>query len=127
MRLSKYLAASTEAALMFPALLFMAALFVRNLQPTQYQPAHTAEQIVVWYSQRTHLALWVFLMAMPLTVLITGLAVLLKRWRRDDALRMATKQAWEAIRGHFATAVIAAATVSAGGVLAIVALHLLTD
>ena len=40
--------AATELALIFPAALFMTALFVRNLQPPQYEPAHTAERIVTW-------------------------------------------------------------------------------
>jgi hypothetical protein len=46
--------AATELTLIFPAALFMTALFVRNLQPQQYEPAHTAQQIVMWYVRDGH-------------------------------------------------------------------------
>jgi len=118
--------ATAEVLLIFPSALFMTALFVRNLQPLQYEPAHTAQQIVNWYAARTHLALWGFLIALPLVVFIAGSASLLRAWRTDAALRDSARRASEALRSHFASVIVAAATLVSVGILAIVALHLVT-
>jgi hypothetical protein len=127
MTISKYAIAATEMLLIFPAALFMAALFLRNVQPLQYEPAHTAQQIVTWYAMRPRIGLWVFLIALPLTVLVTGCATLLRRWSDELALRQAAQQTLAAVRAQLATVMLATATLTAGGILAIVALHLLTD
>lgn len=127
MRSSKYTLAATELLLIFPAVLFMAALFIRNVQPEQYEPAHTAQQIVLWYAARTRLGLWIFLIALPLTVLVTGSVTLFRRWNNEVQLRLGTRQALWVLGTHLTTAIIAAATLTAGGILAIVALHVLTD
>ena len=119
--------AATELLLIFPAALFMTALFVRNLQPLQYEPAHTAQRIVAWYAVRPRVGLWVLLIALPLAVLVTGCATLLRSWNDDVELRQAARHTLAAIRAHMATLFVAAATLTAGGVLAIVALHVLTD
>jgi hypothetical protein len=119
--------AATELLLIFPAALFMTALFVRNLQPLQYEPAHTAQRIVTWYAVRPRVGLWVLLIALPLAVLVTGCATLLRSWNDDVELRQAARHTLAAIRAHMATLFVAAATLTAGGVLAIVALHVLTD
>lgn len=127
MRLHKYAAATAEMLLIFPAALFMAALFVRNVQPLQYEPAHTAQEIVTWYAGRPRIGLWGFLIGLPLTVLVTGCATLLGRWSDEAELRRAARHTLAALRAHLATVMIAVATLTAGGVLAIVALHLVTD
>ena len=119
--------AATELLLIFPAALFMTALFVRNLQPQQYEPARSAQQIVMWYAARQHLGLWVLLIALPLAVLVIGCITLLRSWNEDAGLRQATRQTLSAIRAHLATLFVAASTLAAGGILAIVALHVLTD
>ncbi len=119
--------AATELLLIFPAALFMTALFVRNLQPLEYEPAHTAQRIVTWYSGRPHIGLWVLLIALPLAVLITGCVTLLRNWRDNVALRQAARFTLAAIRAHLAILLVAGATLTAGGILAIVALHVLTD
>jgi hypothetical protein len=62
-----------------------------------------------------------------LTVLVTGCATLLRSWNAEVELRQAARQTLAALRAHLATVLIAGATLTAGGVLAIVALHLLTD
>ena len=127
MNIMKRAIAATELLLIFPAALFMTALFVRNLQPLEYEPAHTAERIVTWYSGRPHIGLWVLLIALPLAVLITGCGTLLRNWRDDVALRQAARHTLAAIRAHLAMLLVAGATLTAGGILAIVALHVLTD
>ncbi|HXH37360.1 MAG TPA: hypothetical protein VNN08_01910, partial [Thermoanaerobaculia bacterium] len=57
--------AATEWILIFPASLFMTALIVRDIQPTNYEPAHTAQRLVDWFSARPHLGLDLFLIALP--------------------------------------------------------------
>jgi len=127
MNTTKRIIAAAELLLIFPAVLFMTAIFVRELQPQQYEPAHTAQLIVTWYAVRPRLGLWVLLMALPFAVLLIGCATLLRGWSDDDELRKAARQTLAAIRGHLATLIVAVATLTAGGILAIVALHSLTD
>lgn len=119
--------ATLEVMLIFPAALFMTALFVRNLQPQQYEPAHSAQRIVDWYAARTHLGLWFFLIAFPLAVLAIGVVSLVRSWRADAALRAATLECAGAVRRHFAVVVVALATAGSAGILSVVALHLLTE
>jgi hypothetical protein len=126
MRLPKYAIVASELLLIFPAALFMAALFVRNVQPLQYEPAHTAEQIVTWYAGRPDM-LSVFLIALPLTVLVSGCATLLRRWSHEIELRQAARDTLAALGAHWATVMVAGATLMAAGFLAIVALHVITD
>ena len=127
MKPTKYTLAATELLLIFPATLFMTALFMRNVQPQQYEPAHTAQQIVNWYAARPRLGLWVLLIALPLAVLVTGCGTLLRLWSNDAELRQATRQTVATLSAHLETLLIAGATVMAGGILAIVALHVITD
>ena len=117
--------AALEVLLIFPAALFMTALFVRNLQPQQFEPAHTAQRIVDWYAARTHVGLWLFLMALPLAVLLIGCASLVRSWRSDAVLRQATFDCARAVRRHFDVLIVALAAVSSAAILGIVALHLL--
>jgi hypothetical protein len=126
-KLSRCLLAGTEVLLIVPALLFMTALFARNVQPAQFEPARTAQQIVAWYAERPHVALWLFLIAFPLLVLISGCATLVPRWRYEPELRQATRDLITVLKAHWETAVVAIATTAAAGVLAIVALHVATD
>src|SRR5579862_8843062 len=90
--------ATTELLLIFPATLFMTALVVRTLQPLQNEPARTAQRIVMWYAEREW-TLWILLIALPLAVLVTGCATLI----RGNA-----RQTLAAIRAHPATLFIAA-------------------
>lgn len=127
MKTSKPLLAAIETILILPALLFMASLFLRQVQPQQYEPAHTAQRIVDWYAARPSLGLSLALIALPLLVLSSGAFTLFSSWKSDDQLRRDVWQAIESIRSHIATAVVALATATAAGILAIVALHVITD
>lgn len=118
--------ATLELALIFPAMLFMSALFIRNLQPQQFEPAHTAERIVAWYAARTQVGLWLFLIAFPLAVLLIGCVSLVRSWRSEAALQAAAFECAGAIRRHFAIVAVALASLASAGILAIVALHLIT-
>ena len=116
-----------ELLLVFPAVLFMTALFARSVQPVQFEPAHTAQQIVDWYAARPHVGLWLLLIALPLLVFGIGLATLLRAWGGDSEFRNGTLQAVALVRSHLSALAISVATAAAGGILTIVAFHLLTD
>lgn len=118
--------AALELLLIFPAALFMTALVVRHLQPLQDEPAHAAQQIVLWYAARPW-TLWVLLIALPLAVLVTGGAALLRDWNDNPELRQAARHPLVAVREHGATLFVAAATLTAGVVLAVVAVHMLRN
>jgi len=109
--------ATTQLLLIVPAALFMTAVVVRT---------NTTQQIVMWYAGRGW-TLWVLLIGLPLSVLVIGCTTLLESWNDDGALRQAAWQTPGAVRAHLATVLIAAATVAAGGVLAVVGLHMLAN
>src|SRR5690349_18056539 len=111
--------ATTELLLIFPAALFMTALFMRNLQSLQDEPAQTAQRIVMWYANRQW-TLWVLLIAMPLGVLVIGGATLLRGWKGDVEPSPDVQRTLAAYRDKPATLFVAAATLTAGGVLVIV-------
>jgi hypothetical protein len=120
--------AAAEIVLIFPAALFFTALFARNLQPMQYEPAHTAQRIVIWYTTRpVWFGLWTLLMALPFAVLIVGCATLIRGWQRDPALRQAARQVLAAIRTHVSILLVAGATLAAVSILLFVAVHAVTD
>jgi hypothetical protein len=119
--------AALELIFVFPAVLFMTALFARNLQPLQYEPAHTAQRIVNWYAARPHIGLWVLLIALPLLVVVIGAATLVRQWHSNHGLRDATLRTIRGIRCQAPSILIAGATATAGGILAIVALHVLAN
>ena len=116
-----------ELLLIFPASLFMLALFLRNVQPAAYEPARTAGHIVDWFAAQPHIGLHLSLIALPLSAFVLGCAAVIRAWRTDAQLRQSALQTVAAIRANFASLVIAAATVVAGAILAIVALHVITD
>jgi hypothetical protein len=115
--------ASTELLLIFPGSLFMAALFVRSAQPREYEPAHSAQRLVDWFSVHPHLALDVYLILMPLAAFVIGGATLLRNWQSNGHLR----ETVIALRAQLATLLIAGATLVAGGILFVVAVHMATD
>lgn len=119
--------ATLELVLIFPASLFMTALFVRNVQPQEVEPAHTAQRIVEWFAARTHVGLWLLLMAFPLAVLVIGCISLARSWRFRPELRRATIQCAIAIRRNLSTLLIALSTTAAAVILGIVALHAIAN
>lgn len=127
MSTAKRTIAATEWFLVFPGALFMTALVVRSLQPKQFEPAHSAQRLVDWFSARPHLGLDVFLIALPFAAFMVGCGALVRGWTRDAELRRAALTTLAAIRAHMATLLIAGATLVAGGIPAIVAAHMITD
>jgi hypothetical protein len=127
MNTTKRSLAIIECVLVFPAALFMTALFVRNIQPAPYQPAQTARWIVDWFSVRSHLGLHICLIALPFLAFIIGCLKVIRAWRGDAELRQAGCAVVAAVRAHLSVLFVAIATILAGGILAIVALHVITD
>jgi len=97
------------------------------VQPQPNEPAHTFALIVDWYAARPRTGLWVLLIALPCTVMVTGCGTLLRSWSHEAELRQVTRQTLTAIRAHLATLLIAVATLAASGFLTIVTLHVITD
>ena len=122
----KRIIAATELVLIFPAALFLTAVVARHLQSLQYEPARTAQQIVTWYSVR-YWTLWVLLISLPFAALLTGCVTLLRNSNGGTEERQAGRQPSAAIRTHLTTRIIAAATLAAGLILAVVALHMLAN
>jgi hypothetical protein len=122
------IAAATTLLLIFPAFLFITSLFVRQIQPAGLEPAQTAQRIVTWFTTGpVWLTLWLLLMALPFAVFVSGCATLLYVWHHDAGFRQAAAQIITAVRAHLATLLVATATATAGGILAIVAVHALSD
>lgn len=115
-----------ELVLIFPAVLFMTALVLRNLQPLQYEPARSAQQLVMWYAGRLW-TLWFLLLGLPLIVLVSGCAELLRSYNRDIVLPLASPKSLAIVRVHLSSLFIAATTLMAGVILAIVVLHVLAN
>jgi hypothetical protein len=111
-----------ELLLIVPATLFMAALFLRAVQPIM-----GTGHLIDWFSRHTLVGLGVFLFAMPLAAGIVGLAVILRSWRRDAALRRDALEVFAILRANLAYLLIAISTLTAGGILTIVALHMITE
>jgi hypothetical protein len=112
-----------QLLLIFPAALFMASLVVRNLGPMNYEPAHTAQQIVMWYAGRMW-TLRMLLFALPCVVLISGWAAL-RTWYRDT-VQLGTHRSLPSSLPHWPVRLVSVTTVASAGILAIVGFHVLT-
>ncbi len=126
MNTAKRAVAAGQLLLIFPAVLFMGALVVRELQPLQNEPAHTAQRVVMWYSARMW-TLWVLLITLPFAVLVTGCVTLARIWPDDVELLQAAQQTLARIHADRALLFVAATTLTATAVLAIVAMHMLAN
>jgi hypothetical protein len=119
---AKRAVAAAQLLLMFPAILFMGALVARQVSPLQHEPAHTAGRIVMWYAARMW-TLWALLVTLPLAVLVTGCVTLLRSWSNVPELHR-TRQGLTAMYADRPMLCVAMMTLTAGVVLAIVAMHM---
>jgi hypothetical protein len=108
MRTETRLVAAVQLALIFPAALFLTAVLVGAGKAPQYELAHLAQRIITWYSGRIW-TLWLLLVTLPLAVLVTGCATL---------LRSSTP---------VATFLVAGTTLTSAGILAVVVLHMMAN
>jgi hypothetical protein len=102
--------AAMQLALILPAALFLTAVLVSAGDARQYDLALVAHRIVMWYSGRMW-TLWLLLLALPLAVLVSGCATLLRNWNRVP----------------LATLFVAGTTMTSAGILAVVVLHMLAN
>src|SRR5580704_12217210 len=91
--------AALELVLILPAALFMTALVLRNLQPLQFEPAHSAQLLVMWYAGRMW-TLWVLLFALPIIVLVSGCAELIRNWKREISVPLTSRKLLTMARTH---------------------------
>jgi hypothetical protein len=103
--MSTRIVAALELVLTLPAALFLTAVIAPSLVS---QPAPTAHSLVMWYAERMW-TLWVLLLALPLIALVIGCATLPR------------------LRPDLGAILVAMGTLAAGGVLAIVILHMLAN
>ena len=126
MRATERLVAASQLLLICPAVLFMGSLVVRNLSLLQNEPAHTAQQIVMWYAGRMW-TLWALLIALPLSVLVTGCTMFARSWSKDVRVPKAAQQMLAAIHANRAMLIVTVMTLTAGAILTIVVLHMLAN
>jgi hypothetical protein len=115
--------AAVETALILPAAIFMAALVVRELGPQQYPPVESAQQLVMWYAHRVW-TLWALLLALPCAALVTGCAAIRRDLRNGAGSPATVRGALATMRADPAKLAVAALTLAAGIILAIVVLHM---
>ncbi len=104
--------------LLLPAAVFMLSLILRRMGPMQYEPAHTAQQIVLWYSGRIW-TLWILLALLPLAVLSIGCAALISQSVGSTAPRQ--------IPANRTTVFIVVLTLASAVILLIVGVHMLMN
>jgi hypothetical protein len=115
--------AVAELLFVFPAVLFMTALFLRAVQP-----ALRTGRFVEWFATiPVEIGLYLMLVALPLGAFVIGCATLLRIWRRDAGFREAALRLLTLLRAHLATLLIATVTVASGVILALVAMHMITE
>ena len=118
--------AAMQLTLIFPAALFLTAVFVSAGHNPQYDLGGIAQGVVMWYSARMW-TLPLLLMALPLAVLIIGCGTLLRSWNQYGELPHPTRRLLAMIPAPLATLIVAWATLTSAGILAIVALHTLAN
>jgi hypothetical protein len=114
--------------MVLPATVLLAAAALRMLQPRQYEPARTSWIIFEWtMTHVSRVGAAVLFIGMPGVVFAAGCGVLLQNWRKDQALRHDVTTSFAVLRRHFAFGLLAAAVLVAGTILAVVAIHVVTD
>ena len=113
-----------ELVLILPAVVFMTSLALRNLRSLQHEPAHGAQQLVMWYAGRMW-TLWFLLLGLPFIAFVSGCAELMRNWNRDIVVPPTSLKSLA--RAHLDSVFIATTTLIAGVILAIVVLHVLAN
>lgn len=121
----KRILAAAHLLLISPAVLFLVAVIVQRLQPLQKEPG-TAQQIVTWYAERTW-TLWTLLLALPLSVLISGCISLLRDSSGRAQVAGLPQKALAAFHPAGAKTSVAVTTVTAAVIVGVVILHMLAN
>jgi hypothetical protein len=110
--------------LISPAVFFLVAVLVQSLQPLQREPAHTAQQVVMWYAERMW-TLWILLLALPLSVLISGCISLMKDSSGSAQAASLAQKALAAFHPVGVRTSVAVTTATSAVIVGIVILHML--
>ena len=122
----KHALAAAHFLLISPAVVFLVAVIVQLLQPLRTEPAHTAQQIVMWYAERMW-TLWILLLGLPLSVLISGCISLMKDSSGSAQAASLAQKALAALHPAGAKTSVAVTTVTAAVIVGIVILHMLAN
>lgn len=120
----KRILAAAHLLLISPAVLFLVAVIVQRLHPLQ--PAQTTQHIVTWYAERTW-TLWILLLALPLSVWVSGCISLLHDWSGSAQVASFAQKALAALHPAGARTSIAVTTAIAAVIVGIVILHMLAN
>lgn len=118
--------AFTEWLMVSPAAVFITAAILRDLQPSQYEPARTSWVIFNWTI--THISsngAAVLFMGLPTLAIILGCAILGRTWRNDEEFRSDVKGSLGFLRRYASVVFVMAATVLAGAILAFAVVHVI--
>jgi hypothetical protein len=116
--------AAAHLLLISPSLLFLVAVIIQRLHPSQ--PAQTAQHIVTWYAERMW-TLWILLLALPLSVLISGSISLLRDWSGSTQVATFAQKTVAVLLPAGARTSIAVTTATSAVIVGIVILHMLAD
>lgn len=117
--------AAAHLLLISPAVLFLVAVIVQRL-PIRQQPALTAQHIVTWYAQRMW-TLWILLLALPLSVLISGCISLLRDSSGSTEIASLPQKGLAALHAARPRTSVFVTTVTAAVIVGIVILHMLAN
>jgi O-antigen/teichoic acid export membrane protein len=115
--------AVAHLALISPAVLFLTAVLVQRLQN---EPGLTAQHIVMWYAERMW-TLWILLLALPISVLISGFISLLRDSSDRTQVASILQKAFAGLHPAGARTSVAVTTVTAAVIVGIVILHMLAN
>jgi hypothetical protein len=118
--------AAAHFLLISPAVLFLTAVLAQRVMLVQNEPAQAAQHIVMWYAHRMW-TLWILLLALPLSVLITGCIALLRNPSGTVQVAGFAQKAIAALHSAAARRSVAVTTVTAAVIVGIVILHMLAN
>ena len=118
--------AAAHLLLISPAVLFLVAVLVQGLQLLRNEPAHTAQHIVLWYAERMW-TLWILLLALPLSVLISGCLWLLRDSSAGGQIASLPQKVLAALHPVGARTSVAVTTLTAAVIVGVVILHMLAN
>ncbi len=116
--------AAAHLLLIFPAVLFLVSVIVQHLKVLQ--PAPTAQHIVMWYAERMW-TLWILLLALPLSVLISGCISLLRDWSGSTHAASVSDKSLDTLHLAGTKTAIAVTTATAAVIVGVVILHMLAN
>ena len=118
--------AAAHLLLISPAVLFLVAVVVQGMQSLQKRSAHTAHNIVMWFAERMW-TLWILLLALPLSVLISGCIALLRDSSDSAQVASLPQKTLAALHPAGARTSVAVTTLTAAVIVGIVILHILAN